>query len=61
MSGFKTGNQMKKRGFPAAGRTNDAEKLTGRDLQVDVFERDQPAFGEPIGQRDIAERHLGEA
>src|SRR6185369_14917115 len=54
------GYEVQKRRFAAAGGSNDAEKLSGRNLKVDVVEREQAltALG-PITQRDIVQTDLG--
>src|SRR5690349_7045601 len=42
---MQAGDQMQQRGLSAARGTNDAEELTGPNLQVDVIEREQALSG----------------
>src|SRR5579872_6820858 len=39
---MKPGDQMKQRGLPATGGTDNAEELAGLNLQANIFERDEP-------------------
>jgi hypothetical protein len=53
-------NQVQQGGFAAAGRTNDAEKFSGANFEVDVIESDEPFPGLcAIAKADLVQTNLG--
>ena len=52
-------NQVKQRGLSAAGWADNAKELAGMNLQVNIFERDQPIVGiRSVAQANIFQRQL---
>ena len=53
------GDQMKQRGLSAAGWADDAEEFAGLDLQINIFERDEPMVRiGGVAQTHVLERQL---
>ena len=58
--GVQSSHEVQQGGLAAAGWADDAQKFSGRDLEIDVVEREQ-AFAalRAIAERDVMQADLG--